>query len=101
MRVFISQPMRGKTSEEIRAERERLADKARALYGDGIEIVDSFFEDAPAGVCPLLYLGSSLMLLSTADVAVFAKDWQDARGCRIEHTCALEYGIEVVESYSR
>lgn len=29
MKVFISQPMRGKTNEEIKAERERLIGKAR------------------------------------------------------------------------
>lgn len=100
MRVFISQPMRGRSNEEIRVEREGLAGKARELYGDEIEIVDSFFEDAPVGMRPLWYLSVSLMLLSTADVAIFAGDWQGARGCRIEHTCALEYGLEVVEDYS-
>lgn len=31
MKVFISQPMRGKTAEEIITERERLIGKARTL----------------------------------------------------------------------
>lgn len=48
MKVFISQPMRGKTNEEIKAERERLIGKAREHYGADIEVVDSFFEGAPA-----------------------------------------------------
>lgn len=100
MKVFISQPMKGKTNEEIKAERNRLLGKVRALYGDDIEVIDSFFENAPADARPLWFLGKSLELLSTADVAVFARGWQDARGCRIENTCAIEYGIEVVEDYS-
>ena len=36
MKVFISQPMKGKTNEEIKAERRRLIGKVRALYGDDI-----------------------------------------------------------------
>lgn len=99
MKVFISQPMKGKTNDEISRERARLTDKVRELYGDDIEVIDSFFENAPANARPLWFLGKSLELLSTADVAVFARDWQEARGCRIENTCAIEYGIEVVEDY--
>ena len=100
MKVFISQPMKGKTNEEIKAERNRLIGKVRALYGDDIEIIDSFFENAPADARPLWFLGKSLELLATADVAAFAHGWRDARGCRIENICAIEYGIEVVEDYS-
>lgn len=100
MKVFISQPMKGKTNEEIKAERNRLIGKVRALYGDDIEIIDSFFENAPAEAKPLWFLGKSLELLATADVAAFARGWRDARGCRIENICAIEYGIEVVEDYS-
>ena len=33
MKIFISQPMRGKTAEEIITERERLIGKAREHYG--------------------------------------------------------------------
>ncbi len=100
MKVFISQPMKGKTNEEIKSERNRLIGKVRALYGDDIEIIDSFFENAPADARPLWFLGKSLELLATADVAAFARGWRDARGCRIENICAIEYGIEVVEDYS-
>ena len=41
----------------------------------------------------------SLKLLSGADVAYFAEGWEDARGCRIEHECAVEYGITTIEDY--
>ena len=46
------------------------------------------------------FLGKSLELLSTADIAYFAKGWENARGCRIENTCAIEYGITVIEDYT-
>lgn len=98
-RVFISQPMRGRTNEEILAEREALIENAKKRYGDNLEIIDSFFEDAPHDAKPLWFLGKSLQLLSTADIAIFAMGWDKARGCRIENRCAIEYGIETVESY--
>lgn len=101
MKVFISQPMRGKTAEEIITERERLIGKAREHYGADIEVVDSFFEDAPVDARPLWFLGKSLELMSTADAAVFAQDWESARGCRIENMAAILYGLDVLEVYSR
>lgn len=98
VRLFISQPMKDKTDEEIKAVREKAIADARTIIGiDNIEVVDSFFERAPVDAKPLWFLGKSLELLSTADVAYFAKGWEDARGCKIEHTCAQEYGIKVIE----
>ena len=43
-------------------------------------------------------LGRSLELLATADVAYFASGWKNARGCKIEHICAEQYGINIVEA---
>ena len=99
-KVFISQPMRGKTDEEILAERKKAIESAERNLGEPVEVIDSFFQNAPADARPLWFLGKSLELLSTADIAYFAKGWEDARGCRIENQCAIEYGIEVIEDYT-
>ena len=98
-KLFISQPMRGKTNEEILAVREKAIESAERNLGEKVEVIDSFFKDAPVDANPLWYLAKSLELLSTADVACFAKDWEKYRGCRIENTCAVEYGIDVIEDY--
>lgn len=99
-RLFISQPMRGKTDEEILSVRQKAIESAERHLGEKVEVIDSFFRDAPVDANPLWYLAKSLELLSTADVVYFAKDWENARGCRIENTCAIEYGIElVIEDY--
>ena len=98
-KLFISQPMRGKTNEEILAVRERAIESAKRNIGEEVEVIDSFFKDAPADTNPLWYMAKSIELLSTADVAYFAKGWEEARGCRIENTCAIEYGIDVIEDY--
>jgi hypothetical protein len=96
-KLFISQPMRGKTDEEIKAERAKAIEAASELVGESVEVIDSFFEKAPVDAKPLWFLGKSLELLAGADIAYFAKGWQDARGCRIEHTCAVEYNIDRIE----
>ncbi|HIW40623.1 MAG TPA: hypothetical protein H9743_00490 [Candidatus Mediterraneibacter vanvlietii] len=102
MKLFISQPMKGKTDEEILKEREKAIESVKKRYGDeNVEIIDSFFRSAPADARPLWFLGKSIELLSTADVAYFCKGWDQARGCKIENTCAIEYGIEVIEDYSK
>lgn len=99
-KLFISQPMRGKTDEEILAVRKKAIESAEKLVGEPVKVIDSFFQAAPADAKPLWFLGKSLELLATADVAYFAKGWQEARGCKIENACAIEYGIAVIEDYT-
>ena len=96
-KLFISQPMKGKTDEEILAVREAAVAEAEKMFGEPVQILDSFFQGAPAENRPLWYLGKSLQVLAEADIAFFAKGWEDARGCRMEHLCATEYGIPVKE----
>jgi hypothetical protein len=99
-KLFISQPMRGKTDEEILAVRQKAIESVKRNFGEDVEVIDSFFQNAPTEANPLWFLGKSIELLSTADVVYFAKGWEEARGCRIENTCAIEYGIDVIEDYT-
>ena len=86
-RLFISQPMRGKTDEQIMAEREKAIQKAK----------DTFHTDFSKDAKPLEYLSRSIKDLSSADTAYFVQGWSEFRGCKIEHTCAVEYGIDRIE----
>lgn len=96
-KLFISQPMKDKTNEEILETREKAIQEVKKLLNDDVEVIDSFFKDAPHDARPLWFIGKSLELLSTADVVYFAKDWDKYRGCKIEHTCAVGYGIATIE----
>ena len=104
-KLFISQPMRGKTDEEILAVRAQAIQSAERVLGEEVEVIDSFFKAAvvPSTVLSrsLWFLGESLKLLSGANVAYFADGWEVARGCKIEHECAVEYGITTIEDYRR
>lgn len=96
-KLFISQPMRGKTDEEILKEREQAINTAKAYLDDDVEVIDSFFKDAPVDAKPLWFLGESIKLLAEADVAYFANGWEETRGCVIEHQCALAYDVTVIQ----
>lgn len=73
-KLFISQPMRDKTDKQIKDERAIAVKKAVEYLGEDVEVIDSFFESAPHDAKPLWFLGKSLELLSTADVAYFVGD---------------------------
>jgi hypothetical protein len=94
-KLFISQPMRGRSDEEIQSERDRLIMEARKAVGEDVEVLDSFFKDFDGNA--LAFLGKSIGVLSDADIAAFGHGWENARGCCIEHKCCVEYGVTVVE----
>ena len=96
MKLFVSQPMSNKSDEEIIKVREHALETVKAIKGDDVELLDSFFQGAPHDEKPLWFLSKSLELLSTADYAVFMDGWEEARGCKIEHDCAVEYGIPII-----
>ena len=102
IKLFISQPMRGKTQEEILRVREKAIASAKQNFGEDVKVIDSYFEDynPDKGCVALKFLSKSIEMLADADVAYFAKGWEDARGCKIEHECAIAYGIDVIEDYT-
>lgn len=94
MKIMLSQPMKGKTNEEIRKEREHLV---KEIESNGYIVLDTIFDEAPKNVDEAIWLLSkSIEYLAQADVVFFMKGWEYARGCKIEHQVAIEYGKEVV-----
>ena len=98
MKIFISQPMRDKTDEQVKSERAKAVEKVKELYpNDNVEILDTFFESAPHDAKPLWFLGKSIQYLGNADIAYFVGDWKKYRGCCAENYVAKSYGIKVIE----
>lgn len=103
MKAMLSQPMAGKTDEEIVATREKAI---AALQRKGYEVVNTLFTDEwyskenmkNRGVVqiPLCFLAKSLENMSLCHAAYFCKGWENARGCRIEHEAAKAYGLEII-----
>lgn len=91
MKLMISQPMKGKTNKQIREEREELVKK---LELEGHEVVDTIFtEEPPKDIdTAIYYLSKSIEAIGKVDGVVFMPGYFNARGCRIEHDVAREYG---------
>lgn len=95
MIAMISQPMQGKSNNEIEAERAELVS---ILEEQGYDVLDTVLTEADVKKDdPICYLAKSLELLAEADILVCMKGWEEARGCRIEHLVAEEYGKEIME----
>ena len=103
MKAMLSQPMAGKTDEEIIATREKAI---KALEARGYEIVNTLFTDEwynrenmeKRGVVqiPLCFLAKSLENMSLCHAVYFCKGWEQARGCRLEHDATVAYGLTVI-----
>ncbi|WP_270224042.1 DUF4406 domain-containing protein [Clostridium fessum] len=103
IKAMLSQPMAGKTDEEIIATREKAI---KALEARGYEIVNTLFTDEwynrenmeKRGVVqiPLCFLAKSLENMSLCHAVCFCKGWERARGCRLEHDAAVAYGLTVI-----
>jgi len=102
-KAMLSQPMGGKTDEEIIETRNKAIN---ALEAKGYEVVNTLFTDEwynseqmeARGVVqiPLCFLAKSLENMSLCHTAYFCKGWENARGCRIEHEAAKAYGLEII-----
>ena len=102
-KAMLSQPMAGKTEEEITSTRDKAIE---VLEGQGFEIVNTLFTDewygsdkmVERGVVqiPLCFLAKSLENMSLCHAAYFCKGWENARGCKLEHDAAKAYGLEII-----
>lgn len=102
-KAMLSQPMGGKTDEEIVETRERAI---KVLEAKGYEVVNTLFTDEwyshenmkKRGVVqiPLYFLAKSLEEMSLCHVVYFCKGWENARGCKIEHDAAVTYGLDII-----
>lgn len=102
-KAMISQPMAGKTNEEIVAAREKAIYE---LHRRNYDVVNTLFTDEwyskeameRRGVVqiPLCFLAKSLENMSLCHAAYFCKGWERARGCKIEHDAAVAYGLKII-----
>ena len=95
IKIMISQPMRGKTNEEIRKEREKIV---RRMEKDNFEVIDTIIsENAPKGYNEgIYYLAKSIEFMSKAEIVYFMKGWEEAKGCKIENKICQYYGKQTM-----
>lgn len=98
VKVFLSQPMRGFTDEEIIARREEDIKQLKKYFKDEpFEVINTLFKEEVTAKNPAVeYLARSIAELANADYIAMSYDFESARGCLIEHKIADEYGIKIV-----
>lgn len=101
-KAMISQPMAGKTEEEITLTKEKavkfLANKGyvieNTLFKDDWKNTEALVKDGVVNI-PLHFLAKSLRHMSLCDTVYFCKGWESARGCLIEHAAAKAYNLRI------
>ncbi len=110
-KIFVSVPFAGRTEEEVRREIQILQNEYMKTHGYTLDhiknkelcFVDNYdFDPRKIYSCfvtryrnSLVCLSNALLIMSRCDDAIFSKNWESARGCRIEH---LAYELYMKES---
>ena len=107
--IFISQPMTGKSEEEILETRQKEIDKIHQRFdADGVEIniIASYIDDATRKHFKehvsddinwdIFWLSQSLERLAMADIIWLCDGWEYSNGCNIELECATRYGVGIM-----
>ena len=109
--IFLSLPMSGRTDEEIWDEifwmTKYVLDNKEEFNiekGEKYEVVHNMLSEPEIDLFDLidnvkhknlLYLGAAITKMAQCDAILFAKNWETARGCRIEHSVARSYDISI------
>lgn len=98
-KVFVSLPMSGRDEKEVRKRMLDIYEKYKKVHQDKETIfVDQFIKAIPLSIRDTKKegpwcLGDSVKLMAMADIVIFANDFLEARGCRIEHDICVAYDL--------
>lgn len=92
--AMISLPMKDITREEILEVWNRAKIQ---LEKKGYIVVSTIFPQSYADMeDPLWLLSLTINKMSDCEAVYFCDGWKHARGCRIEHEVAEEYGLDII-----
>lgn len=95
MKVFVSQPHKGRPWKELEKTSDEIVGYIRDLYPEENVIeVPMLKPDQFKGQHPVYYLGMNLQMMCQADIVVFVPGWWESRACCTEHDVCEQYGIE-------
>lgn len=91
-KVYVIQPMKGLSDDEIKAERAKAKAYAEVYLGEEVELIESFFE-SEAGT-PVGMLGRGISMMDDADLVVIMPfQLNENRGCSCEEHVVYSYGL--------
>ena len=93
IKVYLAQPMSGKTMREIEISRAVSKSYALSILGrDNVEFINRYNQDWEH-IDPMRAIAKSLDILADADLALFTPDWSESKGCIVEAKCCDLYDI--------
>lgn len=95
-KLYISCPMRGRTPENIKKNLEQLHKIAEILVGEELEVIDTYLPESDYKDKPIKCLGECIKRMQDADFFIAPFDTYRARGCCIEESVAMSYGINIL-----
>ena len=104
IKLFISQPMIGRTTEEILKEYREVVDWCEDRFSNQKQRKDicgyknndiKFINSLIPPLSP--YKDELIKWFLMVDIAVFTKGWEKEKECWIEHMVCEKYGIKIIE----
>ena len=100
MKVFVSQPIQGRTKDDLVSGHASTLSKGMNYLGlspaETVE-VPMIGPSQLSGQHPVYCLGLNLQMMCQADVVLFEPGWTDSKASRLEHYVCEVYGIRHVD----
>lgn len=93
--IMISQPMNGLSHETIIANRADAVERLEIGVWTVLDTVLNTDEFKGHKHDAIRCLAESIKFMSNVDAIYFLKGWENARGCKIEHEIAKQYGVKI------
>ncbi len=94
-KIYISQPMAGKTPKEIKTERDTALGDIMMSIGEVLKLANPVVLNMDKG--EVWCLGRDIQRLSEAQECFFLPGWQEEPNCRVEHSICEYYDIPICE----
>ena len=98
-KVFISLPITSRPEPTMEEKIYRAKNNAREMADifkkEGYEPITPF-DVTKGGMTEAQCIGACITALLECDCVYFCKNWENSRGCRIEHFVTIEHNIEII-----
>lgn len=95
MKIFLSQPLKNKTQEQIEYERNTMLNYLKNIYGEDTEINKLLPLEYVKTHTPVECLGLSINDMGKCDKVYIPLDYYSYKVCQAEREIAREYNISI------
>ena len=93
-KLYICVPTVGIPASQVMARQVEVINKVVSHASEPVEFMPAYIPEQPKSA--LECLGHSLIAMSKADMAIFARGWEDAKECVIMQECVKKYSVPMM-----